>query len=63
MDYKLENHFLRRSISRNRLTIEVSVLGEIIVLFHAPLVMQLIMRVNNPTFAYNCYKNTKQLLT
>ena len=38
MDYKLENHFLRRSISRNRLTIEVSVLGEIVVFFHTPLV-------------------------
>ena len=38
MDYKLENHFLRRSISRNQLTIEVSGLGEIVVFFHTPLV-------------------------
>ena len=45
----LQNDFLR-SISRKRLTIEVSVLGEFIVVSRT--VSQLIVRVHKPTFAY-----------
>ena len=46
-----QNRFLC-SISRKRLTIEVSVLGELMVLSFARALSQLIMRVNKPTFAY-----------